>query len=53
LVAVVNQPNERSHRLMLRVGFHPTGTTATGACYPLRTCRLIPLDLAAAGLLTP
>jgi [ribosomal protein S5]-alanine N-acetyltransferase len=40
LVAVVDEPNERSHRLMLRVGFTPTGTTATGPCYPLRTYRL-------------
>jgi ribosomal-protein-alanine N-acetyltransferase len=40
LVAVVDEPNERSHRLMLRVGFTPTGTTATGPCYPLRTWRL-------------
>jgi [ribosomal protein S5]-alanine N-acetyltransferase len=41
LVAVVDEPNERSHRLMLRVGFTPTGTTATGPCYPLRTWRLV------------
>jgi RimJ/RimL family protein N-acetyltransferase len=37
---VVDEPNERSHRLMLRIGFTPTGTTATGPCYPLRTWRL-------------
>jgi [ribosomal protein S5]-alanine N-acetyltransferase len=40
LVAVVDEPNTRSHPLMLRVGFTPTGTTATGPCYPLRTWRL-------------
>lgn len=40
LVAVVDVPNTRSHRLMMRVGFTPTGTTATGPCYPLRTYRL-------------
>ncbi|MGH6918907.1 MAG: GNAT family N-acetyltransferase [Geminicoccaceae bacterium] len=40
LVAVVDEPNARSHRLMLRVGFTPTGTTTTGPCYPLRTYRL-------------
>jgi len=40
LVAVSDEPNERSHRLMLRVGFTPTGTTASGPCYPLRTWRL-------------
>jgi ribosomal-protein-alanine N-acetyltransferase len=40
LVAVVDEPNARSHRLMLRIGFTPTGTTATGPCYPLRTWRL-------------
>jgi RimJ/RimL family protein N-acetyltransferase len=40
LVAVVDQPNKRSHRLMTRVGFTPTGMTATGPCYPLRTYRL-------------
>jgi ribosomal-protein-alanine N-acetyltransferase len=40
LVAVVDEPNERSHRLMLRVGFTPTGTTTTGPCHPLRTWRL-------------
>jgi [ribosomal protein S5]-alanine N-acetyltransferase len=40
LVAVVDEPNERSHRLMLRIGFTPTGIIATGPCYPLRTyCR--------------
>jgi RimJ/RimL family protein N-acetyltransferase len=41
LVAVVDEPNARSHRLMLRVGFIPTGTTATGPCYPLRIYRLV------------
>lgn len=40
LVAVVDQPNQASHRLMARVGFTPTGTTATGPCHPLRTYRL-------------
>jgi RimJ/RimL family protein N-acetyltransferase len=40
LVAVVDAPNMRSHRLMLRLGFTATGTTATGPCYPLRTYRL-------------
>jgi [ribosomal protein S5]-alanine N-acetyltransferase len=40
LVAVVDEPNVRSHRLMLRIGFTATGTTATGPCYPLRTWSL-------------
>jgi RimJ/RimL family protein N-acetyltransferase len=40
LVAVVDEPNERSHRLMLRIGFTATGTTASGPCYPLRIWRL-------------
>jgi ribosomal-protein-alanine N-acetyltransferase len=40
LVAVVDQLNMRSHRLMTRVGFTPAGMTATGPCYPLRTYRL-------------
>lgn len=40
LVAVADVPNVRSHRLMLRVGFTPTATTASGPCYPLRTYRL-------------
>jgi ribosomal-protein-alanine N-acetyltransferase len=40
LVAVADEPNERSHLLMQRIGFTPTGTTATGPCYPLRTWRL-------------
>jgi ribosomal-protein-alanine N-acetyltransferase len=40
LVAVVDEPNARSHRLMMRVGFTPTGITATGPCYPLWTYRL-------------
>jgi RimJ/RimL family protein N-acetyltransferase len=40
LAAVVDEPNARSHRLMLRIGFTPTGITATGPCYPLRTYRL-------------
>jgi RimJ/RimL family protein N-acetyltransferase len=40
LVAVVDVPNLPSHRLMLRVGFTQTGTTATGPCYPLRTYKL-------------
>jgi [ribosomal protein S5]-alanine N-acetyltransferase len=39
LVAVVDEPNERSHRLMARVGFTATGTTS-GPCYPLRSYRL-------------
>ena len=46
LVAVVDEPNERSHRLMLRVGFTPTSATATGPCYPLR---IYGLDRAAFG----
>ena len=46
LVAVVDEPNARSHRLMLRIGFIPTGTTATGPCYPLR---IYGLDRAAFG----
>jgi RimJ/RimL family protein N-acetyltransferase len=48
LVAVVDEPNERSHRLMRRVGFTPTGTTATGPCYPLRTWRMAPSAFQAA-----
>lgn len=40
LVAVVDAPNARSHRLMLRVGFTPTATTTSGPCYPLRIYRL-------------
>ena len=40
LVAVVDEPNARSHRLMMRVGFIPTGGTATGPRYPLRTYHL-------------
>jgi RimJ/RimL family protein N-acetyltransferase len=40
LVAVVDEPNERSHRLMLRICFTATGTTATGPCHPLRIWRL-------------
>jgi RimJ/RimL family protein N-acetyltransferase len=47
LVAVVDEPNERSHRLMRRVGFTPTGTTATGPCYPLRTWRMARSDFRA------
>jgi [ribosomal protein S5]-alanine N-acetyltransferase len=49
LVAVVDEPNTRSHRLMLRVGFTPAGTTATGPCYPLRTYRLARSAFDAAG----
>jgi ribosomal-protein-alanine N-acetyltransferase len=44
LVAVVDEPNTRSHRLMMRVGFAPTGTTTTGPCYPLGTYRLARSD---------
>jgi RimJ/RimL family protein N-acetyltransferase len=40
LVAVVDQPNTRSHRLMTRVGFTPDSMAATGPRYPLRTYRL-------------
>jgi ribosomal-protein-alanine N-acetyltransferase len=39
LVAVVDEPNHASQRLMGRVGFTATGTTS-GPCYPLRTYRL-------------
>jgi RimJ/RimL family protein N-acetyltransferase len=39
LVAVVDEPNHASQRLMGRVGFTPSATT-TGPCYPLRTYRL-------------
>jgi ribosomal-protein-alanine N-acetyltransferase len=39
LVAVVDEPNHASQRLMGRVGFMPTGSTS-GPCYPLRTYRL-------------
>jgi len=39
LVAVVDEPNHASQRLMGRVGFTPTGSTS-GPCYPLRTYRL-------------
>lgn len=39
LVAVVDEPNHASQRLMGRVGFAPTGSTS-GPCYPLRTYRL-------------
>jgi RimJ/RimL family protein N-acetyltransferase len=48
LVAVVDVPNLRSHRLMLRVGFTPTSTTASGPCYPLRAYRLARSDFEAA-----
>lgn len=48
LVAVVDAPNLRSHRLMLRVGFSQTGSTATGPCYRLRLYRLAQSDFAAA-----
>jgi ribosomal-protein-alanine N-acetyltransferase len=50
VVAVVDEPNTRSHRLMMRVGFTPTGTTVTGPCYPLRTYRLARSAFAAAGV---
>ena len=53
LVAVADAPNGRSHRLMLRVGFTQTGTTATGPCYPLRTYRLTRSAFAAAGVPEP
>jgi ribosomal-protein-alanine N-acetyltransferase len=49
LVAVVDAPNQASHRLMVRVGFTLTGTTATGPCYPLRTYRLTRAGFAAGG----
>ena len=39
LVAVVDEPNHASQRLMGRFGFAQTGST-TGPCYPLRTYRL-------------
>ena len=39
LVAVVDEPNLASQRLMGRVGFTPTGS-ATGSYYPLRLYRL-------------
>jgi ribosomal-protein-alanine N-acetyltransferase len=39
LVAVADEPNHASQRLMGRVGFTPTGITS-GPCYPLRTYRL-------------
>jgi [ribosomal protein S5]-alanine N-acetyltransferase len=50
LVAVVDEPNPRSHRLMMRVGFTPTGITATGPCYPLRTYCLASSAFAASGV---
>jgi [ribosomal protein S5]-alanine N-acetyltransferase len=50
LVAVVDEPNEASHRLMARVGFTPTGATPTGPCYPLRTYRLSRPAFNAAGV---
>ena len=49
LVAVVDEPNRASQRLMVRVGFTTTGTTATGPCYPLRTYRLTRASFAAGG----
>jgi [ribosomal protein S5]-alanine N-acetyltransferase len=53
LVAVVDAPNEASHRLMIRVGFTPTGGTATGPCYPLRTYRLTRAEFAAGDAARP
>jgi RimJ/RimL family protein N-acetyltransferase len=49
LVAVVDEPNYASQRLMRRVGFTPTGTTTTGPCYPLCTYRLTRSAFNAAG----
>jgi len=43
LVAVVDEPNHASQRLMGRVGFRPTGRSS-GPCYPLRLFRLTPAD---------
>jgi RimJ/RimL family protein N-acetyltransferase len=40
LVAVVDEPNQASHRLMARVGFVATGS-ASGRRYPLRIYRLL------------
>jgi [ribosomal protein S5]-alanine N-acetyltransferase len=50
VVAVVDEPNTRSHRLMMRVGFAPAGTSATGPCYRLRTYRLARSAFAAVGV---
>jgi ribosomal-protein-alanine N-acetyltransferase len=47
LVAVVDEPNQASQRLMARVGFTPTGTTETGPCFALRTYRLTRASFAA------
>jgi RimJ/RimL family protein N-acetyltransferase len=49
LVAVVDEPNHASQRLMIRVGFTPTGTTTTGPCYKLCTYRLTRYAFNAAG----
>jgi [ribosomal protein S5]-alanine N-acetyltransferase len=50
VVAVVDEPNTRSHRVMMQVGFTPTGTIVTGPCSPLRTYRLARSTFAAAGV---
>jgi RimJ/RimL family protein N-acetyltransferase len=39
VVAVADEPNQASQRLMVRGGFVATGRT-TGPCYPLCTYRL-------------
>jgi RimJ/RimL family protein N-acetyltransferase len=40
MVAVVDEPNQASHRLMARVRFVATGS-ASGPRYPLRIYRLL------------